>query len=226
MALVTGKDCSFLVYDNGAWRLLACGTEFSLTTEASVVETSTTGSGSFATFEYEKKQWSATISGVCNLEKPAQLIFASMREKQLSFTKILVTFERVDVDGNVYSDVGTALITNVSDIENVNEVATFTVNIQGSGALTQNFTNTPLALSAVRRYEYTTTGVETNFSDASLINKDILSFEKDGVGFSKIKTSGTPASKEVVYTSSTGDFSWLIPSEPGEEIHILYQDIL
>lgn len=226
MALVKGKDCSFLVYDNGGWRLLACGREFSLTTSVSALETSTTGSGFFATFEHEKATWTANVSGVCNLNKPAQLTIADVRQKQLSFTKILVNFEREDTDGNVYTDSGLAIITGVSDVENINDIATFTMDLQGTGVLTQIFTPTPLALSAVRRFEYTAIGNETNITDTDLEGKEILTFEKDGIGFSKIKTSGTPASKEVVYISGTGSFTWLIPCEPGEEIYILYQDIL
>ena len=66
----------------------------------------------------------------------------------------------------------------------------------------------------------------TSFAVASLIGKDILEVVKDGIGFCKIITSGTPVSKEVKYTSSTGTFEFAIPFDSGEESpYVLYQDI-
>ena len=225
MALIKGLDCSFFVYDNGGFRLVACGREWSLATNASVLETSTTGSGADATFEYEKRTWTASVSGVCNLDVAGQLIWADMRQKQLAFEKILVNFERLDIEGNAYVDSGMALITAVGDVENINDVATFTIDLQGTGPLTQIYTPTPLALSAVRRYQATASGSETAITIPSLINKDILEVVRDGIGNSAIITSGTPVDKEVKYVSASGQFSWMIPFEPGENYYILYQDI-
>lgn len=230
MALIKGIDCTFYVYDNGGWRLLACGREWSLNTTASAIETSTTGSGADATFEYEKRGWTANVSGVCNLSTPGQLAWADIRAKQFAFAKILVNFERIDTDGNAYVDSGTALITNVSDIENINDVATFSVDLQGDGSLTQTYTPTPLLLSAVKIYPeinntFAFSGGETSITVPSLINKDILDFSLDGISFYTIITSGTPVTKQVKYTSATGTFEWMIPAEPGQVFKVEYQDI-
>jgi hypothetical protein len=50
----------------------------------------------------------------------------------------------------------------------------------------------------------------------------ILEINTDGIG-SQIIYSGTPVGNEVKYISTTGQFIWAIPMEPGEEIYILYQ---
>lgn len=225
MALIKGIDCSFYVYDNGGFRLVACGREWSLTTTASGIETSTTGSGADATYEYEKRGWTANVAGVCNLDKPGQLAWADMRAFQQAFRKILVNFERIDIQGNAYVDSGTVLITSVGDVENINDVATFSIDLLGDGRLTQIYTPTNLPLSAVRRYQAVATGGETTINIPSLINKDILSVVRDGIGNSAIITSGTPVDKQVKYTAGTGDFEWMVPFEPNEAYYILYQDI-
>lgn len=224
--IVTGKNVRVLIYDNGGYRLYACATSCTITLTTSVIETSTTGSGVFATFKPQKHTWICTLEGAVNLDEPGSLTLADLRSKQLSFTELLISYERTDDDGNTYADSGTAIIISSTDTGDVNDIATFSIELQGTGTLTQSFTPSTLALSAVRRYEYTATGGETELTDASLIGKDILEFTKDGVGFSKILTSGTPVSKQVVYTSLTGKFEWLIPAEPGEEIYITYQDII
>lgn len=225
MATVLGKNVRVMIYDNGGWRLYACATNCSITVSASVLETSTTGSGAWATNEYEKLSWIATLEGVVNLDEPGKLTLADLRAKQIAFEKILIHYEREDEQGNVYTDEGTALITSSSDTGDVNDRAGFTIELQGTGALTQIFTSTQLALSAMRRYEGTATGGETVINIPSLANMDIMEVVRDGMGYSSIITSGTPVDKQVKYTVSNGDFEWMVPFEPNENYYILYQSI-
>lgn len=225
MGLVLGKNVVFQIYDNGGWRLYACARTCSLSVDTSTVETSTTGSGVWASFEGQKHSWSGSADGVVNLDAAGMLTLADLRQRQIAFTKLLINFERTDESGNVYTDQGLILLTNSSDTGDLNDVATFSIAFQGTGPLTQIFTPTQLALSAVRRYEGTAAGGETSIIIPSLIGKDIIDFTKDGIGFSGIITSGTPVDKQVLYDSSTGTFTTLIPFEPNENYYILYQDI-
>lgn len=225
MATVNGKNVKVFIYDNGGWRLYACATSCSINVTTSTVETSTTGSGVWATFKPQKNSWTGTLEGVVNLDEPGQLNLADLRAKQIGFIEFLVNFERTDEAGNVYTDAGVAIITNSSDSGPINDVATFTIDLQGTGVLQQQFIPTPLPLSAVTRYQGTASGGETTINIPSIVNKDILSVVKDGIGNCLIITSGTPASKEVLYDIATGDFTWAIPFEPGETYYILYQSI-
>jgi len=224
MAIVKGENVRLLIYDNGGFRMYACAVSCTLNVTSTLAETSTTGSGTFLTFEGQKHTWGGSIEGVINLDNPGMLTLADLRAKQIAFTKLLINYERTDEAGNVYTDSGTILITNSTDTGNVNDVATFSIEFQGTGPLTQIFTPTKLALSAVRRYQATASGGETTISIPSLANKDILSVVKDGIGNCLIITSGTPVDKQVLY-STTGDFTWYVPFEAGETYYILYQDI-
>ena len=225
MATVNGKNVRVYIYDNGGWRLYACATSCTLNVTTSTIETSTTGSGAWATFKPQKIGWTGTLEGVVNLDQPGQLNLADLRSRQIAFTELLINFDRVDEDGNSYVDSGVAIITNSSDSGPLNDVATFSIDLQGTGALTQQFIPTPTQLSAVTRYQGTASGSETTITITALINMDILSVVKDGIGNCLIITSGTPASKEVLYDVTTGAFTWATPFEPGETYYILYQSI-
>lgn len=224
MALVNGSNVTLKIYDNGGWRLYACARSCSINVTTSTVETSTTGSGVWAAFEPQKLSWTGSIDGIINLEEPGLLTLADLRAKQIAFEKLLITYERVDAAGNVYSDQGYCIITSSEDSGEVNNPAPFTIQVQGTGQLTQIFTPTPLELSAVNRYDATASGGETTLSIPSLANMDILSFVKDGIGFTVIE-AGSPVDKQVLYDVDTGDFTVFIPFAPGEPYYILYQTL-
>ncbi len=224
MAIVLGKNGILRIYDNGGWRMYACAKDVQINKAVSTVETSTTGSGVFSTFKPQKITWSGNATGIVNLDEPGLLTIADLEQMMLSFTEILINFEMTDLDGNVYTQEGTVIITGSINSAILNDVATFSFDFQGTGPLTQAFTPTPLELSAVRRYQSTAAGDETTISIPSLANKDILEVVRDGIGNSSIILSGTPVDKEVLYEDN-GDFSWMIPFAPNETYYILYQDI-
>ncbi len=230
MSLVIGDNVFVLTYDNGGWRLYACAKSCTLSVSTSMVETSTTGSGDYATYEPQKHGITGTLDGVVDAHADNMLTLADLRQRQLSKQRLLMRFTRTDTDGNVYTDECYFFITNTTDNGPFGEMATFTVELQGTGALTQIFTPTSYLLSAVKRYpavDDTTaaSGGETSFTIALLIGKDVLAVHKDGIGNCAIITTGSPVDKQVLYESTTGTFTWYVEFEPGETYYILYQDI-
>lgn len=77
----------------------------------------------------------------------------------------------------------------------------------------------PMAKSYV--YNYTATGGELTFTDASLIGKTIFGIYRDGLA-KKLLTSGTPAADEVVFNSTTGNFLFSQPFYSSEKVIIQY----
>lgn len=138
MANVLGKDVSVRIY-YGGWKFYACASSCTLTVSTSTIETSTTGSGASATFMGQKHTWSGTLDGVVNLDQ--DLTLYQLRQLQLAFTPINIQFERVDSAGNSYTTTGTALIVNSTDTGQMDSVATFSIELQGTGALTELFTS-------------------------------------------------------------------------------------
>ena len=142
MAVITGNNVSVLVYDSGDWKHYGCALSCSLNVETSTIETSTTGSGEWATFMPQKHSGSGTISGLVNLDSGSSLLnLADLRAKQIAKTRLHIAFEREDALGNVYVDAFYAYITNSSDTGELNSVASFTIDFIVDGEITQTFTN-------------------------------------------------------------------------------------
>lgn len=135
---VYGKDVTIRIFQEGLWRLYACAQSCSLTVSTSTVETSTTGSGIWSTFKAQKHSWSGTIEGVVNLDT-GNLRLSDLRALQIAMTEIEIRYERVDASGNGYTDAGIGIIVNSSDTGAMDDVATFSIEIQGTGELLQYY---------------------------------------------------------------------------------------
>jgi len=79
----------------------------------------------------------------------------------------------------------------------------------------------PLDTGAIQVYNYTGIGGEVDFTDSILIGKHVFGCYKDGILFTMI-TTGIPIGKQVLYTDTTGKFTWGIQFEEEEIATILY----
>ena len=227
MAIVQGNNVSLYIWDVDAYKLYACATDCSITLSTDTIETSVTGSGEWVSIMPQKHSWSGVANGVTNLDFDNNLTLGDLRTKQMAMTQIIIRFEYIDDDGTVYTETGNAYITRSTSTGEVNNVSTFSIEFEGTGALTLdggtggNGTTTNSAY--IFRYEYTATLGETTITDTALIDRRILVVSKDGVSFGPIITSGTPINKEVLYDSATGVLTFPIAMEDDEELFILYQ---
>lgn len=213
-------------YDDGQWKIKACGRSCTLNVTTETIDTSVSGGGIWRTFLATANSFNGSFDGVVFLEEPGKITLPQLRQKQVSHEVIMFRMQRTDEGGNVYTDEGRIILTNSSDTGTYNDAATFAIDFVGTGALTQIFEITPVQNpNPDMRYEYTGGGGETAFEDAALIGKYILHVDKDGVGRSRIITSGTPVNKEVRYTSASGEFLFAQAFEPGEEAVVIYRDI-
>lgn len=226
MALIRGENVLFQIFDGGQWKLYACARSCSLNVVTDTIETSVSGTGVWATFLPTKNSWTATADGIVNLQQPNMLSLADLRAKQYGQQLIVVTYQRTDEDGNVYSERGSAIITSSEDTGSFTDVNTFTITLQGTGPLTPLFIPSTSTASKVKVFNYTGIGGETIFDNSVLANESIVGAYKDGVQHEVI-TSGSPGDKQVLYTadiSSNGRFTWPIAFESGERATIQYQD--
>lgn len=223
--IVAGQDFVIYIFDGGVWKLYVCATSGELNVSTDMIETSIAGNGLWASFVPSKNSFTLTLSGVVSLNVVEALTLPELRQIQVAQKPLLTRFQRTDVSGNVYTDEFTFFITNSTDSGSFDGVNIFNISGQGTGPITQIFTPTvpvPIGAGLVYRYDYTATANETGFTDSGLIGKTILEVNTDGVG-NQVIFSGTPVGSEVKYISSTGQFIWAIPMEPGEGIYILYQ---
>jgi len=225
MSFVLGKNVVLYGYNDGQWQPLVCGRDCSYTLETEEIEISQLGTGSFYAFKPVKHTATFTLDGLIVLDQSNTLSLADLRAFQMGKVPILLRYERVDENDNVYTEEATGYIISSGDNAPHNDIATFNLTIKASGVVAISFIHTNTEAGKMTRFEYTGIGGEVSFSNSVLIGKDIQVVTKDGIAFSRIITTGTPLNKEVKYTSSTGTIEFAMTVETGEEIVINYQSL-
>jgi len=226
MSLVRGENVLLEFYDSGEWKPYACARSCSLTTSTELIETTVTGGGKNKHFTPTVNSFTGNCDGIVSLGNSGMLTLYNLRQMQLGHVLQRVRFTRTAEDGvNVYVDTVDFYITSIQDTSSFDNVSSFTIEMQGTGVLDQSIISPPIIITKVKRYEYTGTGGEISFTNTALINKDIISVVKDGLGQCGIITAGSPASKEVKYTTGTGQFTFAVEFEAGEQAYVLYQDL-
>jgi hypothetical protein len=135
--IVSGKDVIVMI-DDGGFKLYGCASSCSLNLSTSMIETSSVGSGLYSTFRPQKHGFTATISGLLNLDDPTALTLYDLRQKQLALTQVLVKFTRTDAAGNEYISTFDAYITGSTDSGDANGAASFDIDLQGTGELVES----------------------------------------------------------------------------------------
>ncbi len=64
---------------------------------------------------------------------------------------------------------------------------------------------------------YTATGGESSFQDDRLIGVLVYEVSKDGIEFSKVTAFSDPLKKQYIHDSTTGEITFPLPMEPGED---------
>jgi predicted secreted protein len=236
--LIRGEDVVIAEYNAeiDSWVIWGCARTCSLNLDTQFIETTVTGSGSYAEFLPTKHSFSGQLQGLIKLNVTDLVSLPTIRDYQINKVKLLLRFIRTGTGGTEnYTSEGYFYIKNTSDEGTIDGMASFTVDLQGTGALTESFDPTDFSsiVSVVKRYEYTGTGGESSFTAATLIGKTILAVHKDGIGSSKMIVTGSPADKQVRLTGayvsdkevllSGGDFAFAVPFEVGEEAYVLYR---
>lgn len=224
-SLIKGENVLLEFYDGGVWKPYACARACTLTVTTELIETTVKGSGKFKYFEPTVNSYTVSFDGVCSLADPNSLNIYDLRQYQLGHVLMQARFTRTAEDGvSVYVSTVNFFITSSQDVSSFDNIATFSIEGQGTGTAGQSLINPTPIVTKVKRLEYTGTGGEFSFTNTALINKDVLAVHKDGIGNSKVINTGTPASKEALFDDTTGTVTWAIPFETGEESYVLYQD--
>ena len=227
MAKVQGKDVAVYIYVGGQWLLYGCALSCSLDVQTDFVETTFLDSGKYRDFVPTVNSFTGEISGLVNLEEPDLLSLPDLRQKQLNHEKLYMTFQREDMDGNIYSDQCYFFISSSKDDASFDGLNSFSISLRGTGAITQVFTPITIGGSKVTRLQFTLPANVTTITRTELIGKDVLEVVRDGIGNSKLITTGSPTNKECLVENTTGDLTWAIPSadDGTEECYVLYQNL-
>ncbi len=144
MNLVKGKNVAVMFFEDDEWKLYACARACTLATTTDLIDVTVTGSGKYKSFEPTVNSFAGNIDGLVNLDDDGStLSLADLRERQLAHQKLKVMYQRIAEDGTTYSEEAFFYITSVTDTSSFDNINTFTVELQGTGAITQMFCPMP-----------------------------------------------------------------------------------
>ena len=204
----------------------ACSTTCTFNVSVEQKEVTSQTSAWFRQFKNDIASWSVTCDGLITLSGFSYLF---MLDKQLTREPIEIKFV-VDngVDGLTIIN-GICNITSLAINAPQNDVATYNISLQGSGAYNTTGTEVDpsgviiVGANPVKTKGYTASGGETSITFADTIGYACLYVSRGGVDAQNILTSGTPTGDDVKFISATGVLTFGRPLAAGEYIRGLFQ---
>lgn len=134
---VQGQNVILLIDDSGTWKPLACARTATINFTTDFIETSVSGSGLFASFLPTKNSFTISMDGVVSIAESGKLSIADLRALQFSQTLLSIKFQRTDDGGNTYTEECSGFISSSTDTGSYDGIDTFSLEIKGTGAVTQ-----------------------------------------------------------------------------------------
>jgi predicted secreted protein len=183
---------------------------FETTTEQ--VEVTSQTSAWFREYKNDVSTWSVTCDGLISMSGYSYL---ALMQKQLNKEPISIKFsinnDNADGSGTYGYSIftGTANITSISLSGPLENVSTYSVSLQGTGAYSITGTTvidggTTISTTSVEMFTYTAAGGETTITWSGALGLSCISVTRGGVEVRTINTSGTPTGEDVTFNSSTG----------------------
>lgn len=135
---VRGINVVIFIDVEGTDTLYACARSATLNLTTDFIETSGSGSGTFATFLPTKNSFTGTLEGVVSLEEPSMLTLADLKSRQINQQVLSMKFQRTDDGGNLYTSQADFYIANSSDTGSFNDMDTFSIDLRGTGPLVED----------------------------------------------------------------------------------------
>lgn len=137
---VLGKNVVLFFQISGVWTPYVCALEATINFNTDFIETSVSGTGLWATHLPTKNSFTVSINGIVAINSPGNVTLADLRALQFAQTVFLLRFTRENKEGFGYMEEGTAFITSSSDTGSFDGMNTFSVDMQGTGAITATST--------------------------------------------------------------------------------------
>lgn len=132
---VQGKNVLVYIDDGGTDKLYACALSASLNLETEFIETSVSGTGTFATFLPTKNSFTGSLDGVTSLEESGMLSLADLRQRQIAQTPLSMRFELTNGNGDTYTEEATFYISSSSYDGSFDSMSHFSIELRGTGIL-------------------------------------------------------------------------------------------
>ena len=227
--VVRGSDMIASILVDGTYYPVFCAKSCSFQMTNEIIARTGVNDGLFTKRRIRRTDWSGSASGVLvtnndtDRYSPFYLLQESVRRTSLGWQ-----FEFTNLDGEIKTIEGNALIENLPISGDVQSFVQCTVNIIGNGAFTID--SSPATGQNVDSDYWTTTPGQTYISGLSvygksLQNKTILAIAREGTVYDPI-TTGSPSNRTALYNSALGriTFDSNIPFNPGETVWAMWKD--
>lgn len=195
------------------------------------LEVSSQSCGYFKVFKPDMATWKVDCDGFIALNDYSYLFLANL---QLTRSQILIKFQ-IDNDNGNGSDTfgftvftGLAFLTSLTISGGVEDAASYSVSLQGSGPYTiagtqVTPTNVVVKGTNVVMFDYIAAGAETSVTWTGAIGLSCVTVTRGGIEVRTIGVSGAPTGENVTFNSSTGTLTFARALESDEFVRAIFK---
>lgn len=230
--VVRGQNMIASIKVNGTFYPVFCAKSCSFEMTNEIINKTSVNDGLFTKRRVRRTEWSGSASGVLVTNNdgdrfsPFYLLQDSVRRSSRTWQ-----FEFTNLDGDIKTIEGDALIQNLPISGDVQSFVQCTVNIIGTGAFTIDVSPSSIVSDENVDSDYWTTtpgGYSISGLSAdgkSLQGKTILAIAREGTVYDPI-TTGSPTNRIALFNSATGTitFDSNIPFNPSETVWAMWKD--
>jgi hypothetical protein len=230
--VVRGQNMIASIKVSGTFYPVFCAKSCSFEMTNEIINKTSVNDGLFTKRRVRRTEWSGSASGVLVTNNdgdrfsPFYLLQDSVRRSSRTWQ-----FEFTNLDGDIKTIEGDALIQNLPISGDVQSFVQCTVNIIGTGALAIDVSSSSIVSDENVDSDYWTTTAGANsisglsVDGKSLQGKTILAISREGTVYDPI-TSGSPTNRIALFNSATGTitFDSNIPFNPSETVWAMWKD--
>lgn len=230
--VVRGQNMIASIKVSGTFYPVFCAKSCSFEMTNEIINKTSVNDGLFTKRRVRRTEWSGSASGVLVTNNdgdrfsPFYLLQDSVRRSSRTWQ-----FEFTNLDGDIKTIEGDALIQNLPISGDVQSFVQCTVNIIGTGAFTIDVSPSSIVSDENVDSDYWTTtpgaySISGLSADGkSLQGKTILAISREGTVYDPI-TTGSPTNRIALFNSATGTitFDSNIPFNPSETVWAMWKD--
>lgn len=230
--VVRGSQMIASIKVSGNYYPVFCAKSCSFEMTNEIINRTGVNDGLFPKRRIRRTEWSGSASGVLVTDNtqdrysPFYIMQESVRRSALEWQ-----FEFTNLDGDIRTIEGEALVQNLPISGDVQSFVQCTVNIIGTGAFTMDVSpSSPTLDEDVDSDYWTTTSGQyaiqgLSVTGKSMVGKTILAIAREGTVYDPI-TTGSPSNRTALFNSALGriTFDSNIPFNPGETVWAMWKD--
>ena len=230
--VVQGSQMIASIKVSGNYYPVFCAKSCSFEMTNEIINRTGVNDGLFPKRRIRRTEWSGSASGVLVTDNtqdrysPFYIMQESVRRSALEWQ-----FEFTNLDGDIRTIEGEALVQNLPISGDVQSFVQCTVNIIGTGAFTMDVSpSSPTLDEDVDSDYWTTTSGQyaiqgLSVTGKSMVGKTILAIAREGTVYDPI-TTGSPSNRTALFNSALGriTFDSNIPFNPGETVWAMWKD--